>query len=111
MNPQQIQGGQINHNSENEIQKLNDKLKNMEVSKKFEYFDKLLEKSKKDLDANYKKTIPKIANLTEQEMQLEMKKAAFYRDFAQKENEEKQQSSRRSSKHPSKHPKRTSQPN
>lgn len=70
----------------------------MPISKKLEEYEKLIDKSKKDLDLLYKETIPKIANLTEQEMQLEMKKAAFYRQFNQKESEDKQQSSQHSSR-------------
>ena len=61
----------------------------MEITKKFQEYEKILDKSKKDLDTLYKDTLPQLTSLTEQEMQLDMKKASFYQQFTQKEHEDR----------------------
>lgn len=59
----------------------------MEISKKLHEYDKMISKSKKELDKMYERSIPVIANLANQDVQLEMKKQNFYKMFSQKENE------------------------
>ena len=59
----------------------------MEISKKLHEYDKMISKSKKELDQMYERSIPVIANLANQDVQLEMKKQNFYKMFSQKENE------------------------
>jgi len=46
----------------------------MEISKKLHEYDKMISKSKKELDQMYERSIPVIANLANQDVQLEMKK-------------------------------------
>jgi len=46
----------------------------MEISKKLHEYDKMISKSKKELDKMYERSIPVIANLANQDVQLEMKK-------------------------------------
>ena len=62
----------------------------MEISKKLHEYDKMISKSKKELDQMYERSIPVIANLANQDVQLEMKKQNFYKMFSQKENEIKE---------------------